>query len=124
MAPAKTIDHTTVLKEAGLLRVSGQLTLLADADPSAEALNDDEVSARLRRIAGSGVLRQLPADDVTDRRVTNDNWDRQADALLPDRVVSEWTRLKTRRPASRPAAVPASTAGPAEAGSTEPPALL
>jgi hypothetical protein len=29
----------------------------------------------------------MPADDVTDRRVTNDNWDRQADALLPDRVV-------------------------------------
>jgi hypothetical protein len=42
-------------------------TLLAGADPSAEALSDDEVSARLRRIAESGVLRQMPADDVTDR---------------------------------------------------------
>jgi len=42
-------------------------TLLADADPSAEALSDDEVSARLRRIAESGVLRQMSADDVTDR---------------------------------------------------------
>ena len=73
-------------------------TLLADADPSAEALSDDEVSARLRRIAESGVPRQMSADDITDRRVTNDNWDRQADALLPDRVFSGWTRLiATRR---------------------------
>jgi hypothetical protein len=71
-------------------------TLLADADPSAEVLSDDEVYARLRNMAESSLFRPTSADDATERWVVLDNWDRQVDALLPDRVFSEWTQLAMR----------------------------
>jgi hypothetical protein len=72
-------------------------TLRADKDPSAEALSDDEVKAQLRRMVEGRLLRPMSADDVSDRWVALENWDRQTDSFLPDRVFSEWTHLIATR---------------------------
>jgi hypothetical protein len=67
-------------------------TMLADADPSAGALSDDEVYGRLRDMSESRPLRPASVDNASKRWVMLDSWDRQVETVLPDRVFSEWTQ--------------------------------
>jgi len=93
---AETCEHfQRILEDPAEL--AAYRTLQADKDPSAEALSDDEVKAQLRRMVEGRLLRPMSADDVSDRWVALENWDRQTDSFLPDRVFSEWTHLIATR---------------------------
>jgi hypothetical protein len=70
-------------------------TKLAEMDPSAETLSDEEVAARLRNMARLPVLQPTSPDEAAQKWALLTRWDQQAASLLPDAVFGEW---RHRRP--------------------------
>lgn len=71
--------------------------LLAETDKSAETLSDDEVAARLRKMAESKLLLPTSPDEALDRWALLTHWDEQAVSLLPDGIFHEWRDRMIRR---------------------------
>lgn len=59
-----------------------------------EVPRDEEIIARLRRMAESEVLRPLSADATAHRWVVLANWDNRVASLLSDDVFEQWLRLR------------------------------
>lgn len=68
---------------------------LAEGDPSAELLSDEEVAARLRNMARLPVLRPTSPDEAVQRWAELTHWDQQAASLLPDAVFAEWRQRRS-----------------------------
>jgi len=68
---------------------------LAEREPSAEKLSDEEVAARLRNMARLPLLQPTSPDEAAQKWAMLTHWDQQAAALLPDATFDEWRR---RRP--------------------------
>lgn len=63
----------------------------------AAALTDAEITTQLRGLLDTGLFDPISEHDELDRLVALDNWNQQADMLLPDGVVDEWLNLLMRR---------------------------
>jgi len=59
-----------------------------------EVPGDEQITARLRRMAEAEVLRPLSADAVADRWATLETWDNKVALLLSDDVFEQWLRLR------------------------------
>ena len=59
-----------------------------------EVPSDEEITAKLRRMAEAEVLRPLLADAVADRWAVLANWDNKVASLLSDDVFEQWLRLR------------------------------
>ena len=92
----KTREHIERMLEDPAELAAFRARLVKD-DPSSEKLSDEEVSARLRRMAENKLLRPISAEDARDTWVTLTNWDGQVALLLPDRSFDEWYRLMATR---------------------------
>jgi hypothetical protein len=69
--------------------------MLAERNPSAETLSDEEVAARLRDMARLPHLQPTSPEEATQKWTVLTRWDQQAASLLPDAVFDEW---RLRRP--------------------------
>jgi hypothetical protein len=69
--------------------------LLAETDPSAEALTDEQVAAKLRDSASR--IPPASPDDALSRWASFSHWDEHAATLLPDAVFDEWHHRTLRR---------------------------
>jgi hypothetical protein len=93
---AKAREHMERMLEDPVELAAFRARLVKD-DPSSEKLSDEEVSARLRRMAENKLLRPMSAEDARDAWATLANWDGQVALLLPDRSFDEWYRLMATR---------------------------
>jgi len=93
---AKAREHMERMLEDPVELAAFRARLVKD-DPSSEKLSDEEVSARLRRMAENNLLRPMSAEDARDAWATLANWDGQVALLLPDRSFDEWYRLMATR---------------------------
>jgi hypothetical protein len=76
-------------------RITAFRALLAETEPSAETLSDDEIAEQLRSMTRR--LQPVSADEAARHWTTLARWDQQAAELLPDAVFDEWRRRRLRR---------------------------
>lgn len=68
---------------------------VADRDPLAESLSDDEIAARLRNM--TRLLHSASPDEAVNKWALLEHWNQQAAYLLPETLISEWSGLSYRQ---------------------------